>query len=135
MKDKYIKVILIVCVFLIGFVLGMVVGDNLEEKDSTDNSIIQDDFEQKSDVTFTATIKELYDGSILVSGDKDENSNYIYESEFTFGTKDLKITKDGKEILVNDLKVGDHIMVIFDGVIQETYPAQLPNVKEIRIIE
>ena len=47
----------------------------------------------------------------------------------------MKVTKDNKEVLINELKVGDHIMIVFDGIIQETYPGQLPGVKEIRIIK
>ncbi len=60
---------------------------------------------------FKATIQEVYDGSYIVVVD---------EGEDVRSSSDL-ISIDTEELF----KVGDRVIVEFDGVIMESYPAQI----------
>ena len=84
--------------------------------DSTDTSIPEEVLH------FTAEVKEVNDGSLLVT--------YISTAEgfLELSEGDYVISKDN---LQDEVQVGDTVEVWSDGMIQETYPAQLGLVYRI----
>lgn len=56
--------------------------------------------------------------------------------EFTFSVKDgTPLVWRGTALTLDDLDTGDRIMVTYSGYVLETYPAQLPDVYRIDLLE
>lgn len=77
---------------------------------------------------FSGTVKEVSKESILVLADEKEDE--IKSSDLMSVSLDVLL----KEELVK-VKVGDIVKVYYDGVITETYPAQINNVYIIIILD
>ena len=69
---------------------------------------------------FTGVITEISDMYITVSVEKGDEE--FKSSDVIWVSLNAKL-KDS----VEDLKAGDKVRVYYDGLIQETYPAQIPN--------
>ena len=78
--------------------------------------------------SFTATVIEVNDGSMLVAPDEGTNarasSDMIYVS--------TKVSGSGK---VCDMTEGERICVYYDGSIAETYPAQISGTVAIHKVD
>lgn len=85
----------------------------------SDNSA---DNEKENIYSFSATVLEASDKQLLIEPSVDS-------LEYKSCSKIYIPLTDGTE----DISVGDKITVVYDGLIQETYPAQISNVYEIII--
>lgn len=80
---------------------------------------------------FEAEVIEAGD-HLLVTPDKD-SSEYKSSDKISVGLTDAVITdKNGKKITLADLKAGDRIKITYNGVIAESYPAQI-SASEIEV--
>lgn len=77
---------------------------------------------------FTGTITEIFDKSIMVSVDEGEEE--LKSSDKIIISLDVK-SKDSK----THFTVGDRVNVFYDGVIAESYPAQINTVYEILLVD
>ena len=75
---------------------------------------------------FIGVIEEVYDKSILVKVNENENIS----SDLVSVSLDLKL-KDS----ITDFEIGEEVRVYYDGNIAESYPAQINNVYTIIPIE
>lgn len=56
--------------------------------------------------------------------------------EFTFSAKEnTRLVWRGTEIPLSDFKVGDKIAFYYDGAVLETFPAQIPDVRIIKLLD
>lgn len=76
---------------------------------------------------FTGVVTDVYDKSILVSVDKNEDE--INSSDKISVSLDVKL----KDSMTN-FQVGDKVHIFYDGTILETYPAQINTVYAILLI-
>ena len=76
---------------------------------------------------FKGTVLEVLDGAILVSVNEDEDE--IKSSDKMSVSLNTKV-KDS----MTSFKVGDKVTVFYDGSILESYPAQIPTVYAILLI-
>lgn len=77
---------------------------------------------------FTGTVTEIFDKSIMVSVDEGEEE--LDSSDKIIVSLDVK-SKDSK----THFTVGDRVNVFYDGVIAESYPAQINTVYEILLVD
>lgn len=77
---------------------------------------------------FTGTVTEIFDKSIMVSVDEGEEE--LKSSDKIIVSLDVK-SKDSK----THFTVGDRVNVFYDGVIAESYPAQINTVYEILLVD
>ncbi|MDV4150237.1 DUF3221 domain-containing protein [Clostridium sp. AL.422] len=77
---------------------------------------------------FAGEVIDVSDKSILVSVNKDEDE--IKSSDKISVSLDVKL-KDS----ITNFKVGDKVRVFYDGVILESYPAQIHTVYAILLID
>lgn len=78
------------------------------------------------EANFSGTIEEVYEKSILVKVDENENIG----SDLVSVSLDLQL-KDS----ITDFEVGEEVRIYYDGNIAESYPAQVNNVYTIIPIE
>lgn len=80
---------------------------------------------KEESVTFTATVKELGENSILVLAD--EGSDVRRSSDlFTVGLKDASLLdQTGDKMEIGELWPWDRVKITFNGHIEESYPAQI----------
>ncbi len=71
--------------------------------------------EDKADYTFTATILEITGNSVLVEPVEDQDES-LSSDKISFSRQDLEDI---------DVRVGDNVEITYDGVIMESYPAQI----------
>ncbi len=85
------------------------------------------------DVSFTAIITDTWgNGDIFLIKDESKPGDI---GDTTLSNYDKpKIIKNGKVTSFSELKVGDRIKITCDGMILESYPAQLGKVYEIEIL-
>ncbi|MBQ8869136.1 MAG: hypothetical protein IJ027_05400 [Oscillospiraceae bacterium] len=84
--------------------------------------------EENVNASFNATVLEVGSNSILVSPDKDSN-------EFRSSDK-ISVSKNViSQIPIPNLAVGSRVMVVYNGQILESYPAQINNVFAIYLVE
>lgn len=79
-------------------------------------------FDQPEQYTFTATILEIHDSHFLVTPDEGSppaSSADKIEVPSRNAEQDVKFAP------------GDHVRITYDGMIQELYPARLPQVYKI----
>lgn len=92
----------------------------------------QDTFEklqEKEQVYFDATVLEVKKKSIKVKCSESFDSGIPVDEEFSVTTN---IVESGE---LPDLNAGDHIRIVFDGIIKESYPLQLGNVFAIYLLD
>ena len=78
--------------------------------------------QEKEQVYFDATVLEVKKKSIKVKCSESFDSGIPVDEEFSVTTN---IVESGE---LPDLNAGDHIRIVFDGIIKESYPLQLGNV-------
>ena len=76
---------------------------------------------------FTGIVAEVFDRSILVKVNEDEQAHI--GSDFAFVSLDVYLS-DG----ITDFMSGDEVIVFFDGMILDSYPVQIVNVYAIILI-
>lgn len=78
----------------------------------------------EEEYTFTAKVIET-EGSLLIAPDEETNEFKSSDkiSVHTAGTKFFD--KNGNEITIEKLQAGDRISVVYNGIIMESYPAQI----------
>lgn len=100
--------------------------------DSTDSNtdtnigdVNPDNPQAEEEYTFTAKILETENG-LLISPGEDTNESKSSDKIVAHTTDDTKFyDKNGNEISIDKLEVGDRISVVYNGVIMESYPAQI----------
>lgn len=85
-------------------------------------------------ITFYATITEEKNNSFIVKGL--EVNDISYRGDFSFSIQsETRITWHNQEIDMSELEEGDNISITFLGPIQESSPATINNVIEIKILD
>ena len=115
------KVVLLITLITI---LGLTGCTNKEIETNTviDNSSI-DSNEEQAEVKFKATVLETYENGYLI--EPLEGSNELSSAD--------RITINS--VTDEEIKVGNIIEIIYDGMIAESYPAQISNVYDISVVE
>ena len=85
--------------------------------------------QEKEQVYFDATVLEVKKKSIKVKCSESFDSGIPVDEEFSVTTN----TVESGEL--PDLNAGDHIRIVFDGIIKESYPLQLGNVFAIYLLD
>lgn len=85
--------------------------------------------QEKEQVYFDATVLEVKKKSIKVKCSESFNSGIPVDEEFSVTTNRVESGE------LPDLNAGDHIRIVFDGIIKESYPLQLGNVFAIYLLD
>jgi hypothetical protein len=86
-------------------------------------------------VKFTATVSEAHENSILVvpaEGSNELNSSDLITAHITDKTKISD--ENGKKADIENIKAGMTVVITYDGLIAESYPAQI-TADAVRIME
>jgi Protein of unknown function (DUF3221) len=92
-------------------------------------------FNSNSKVSFNATIIKVSDNSILVT--PDEGSSELNSADLISVSirEKTKIVDENKNELDKDsLKVNQKVVIYYDGLIAESYPAQIINCNKIKVL-
>ena len=88
--------------------------------------------------TFYAKIKEIIENdekiTLLVDGLDVNNINNRGEFYITVD-KETKLVWQGVNLNMDELKVGQNISITYDGGVQETAPARIPNVYIVEVLD
>ncbi len=84
--------------------------------------------------TFYAVITEIRDDSYLVDGLEVNDVNFRDEFSFSISPETI-LEWRGVPITPEDLEVGDTISISFPGYVLEIYPAIIPEVDAIRLLD
>lgn len=88
--------------------------------------------------TFTATIEDIvqYNGhtTVLVNAEEGEDSSFSGEYDFSVD-QDTKLIRNGRDVKVSELEIGQKVLIVGSGDIMERYPAGLSKVLEVEILE
>lgn len=85
--------------------------------------------QEKEQVYFDATVLEVKKKSIKVKCSESFDSGIPVDEEFSVTTNIVESSE------LPDLNAGDHIRIVFDGIIKESYPLQLGNVFTIYLLD
>ena len=85
--------------------------------------------QEKEQVYFDATVLEVKKKSIKVKCSESFDSGLPVDEEFSVTTNRVESGE------LPDLNAGDHIRIVFDGIIKESYPLQLGNVFAIYLLD
>ena len=85
--------------------------------------------QEKEQVYFDATVLEVKKKSIKVKCSESFDSGILVDEEFSVTTNKVESGE------LPDLNAGDHIRIVFDGIIKESYPLQLGNVFAIYLLD
>lgn len=85
--------------------------------------------QEKEQVYFDATVLEVKKKSIKVKCSDSFDSGIPVDEEFSVTTNRVESGE------LPDLNAGDHIRIVFDGIIKESYPLQLGNVFAIYLLD
>ena len=85
--------------------------------------------QEKEQVYFDATVLEVKKKSIKVKCSESFDSGIPVDEEFSVTTNRVESGE------LPDLNAGDHIRIVFDGIIKETYPLQLVNLFAIYLLD
>ena len=85
--------------------------------------------QEKEQVYFDATVLEVKKKSIKVKCSESFDSGIPVDEEFSVTTNRVESGE------LPDLNAGDHIRIVFDGIIKESYPLQLGNVFAIYLLD
>jgi len=159
MSKKSIPVIVLVAVvcLLIGFAVGyFVADDNISEPDEGNaNSTVSEPDEGNANSTVSEPDNDTPSGNndsigssiVFYAEILERNGNYFhvkglsvndinFRGEFTFSAKeDTALIWCGTNITLDDLDVGDNISITFSGGVLETDPAQINNIKAIKLLD
>ena len=104
-----------------------VTSDAAPEDGLSDSAGLDDADDQESagePVTFTATVLEVGDGYLLAEP---------VEGDAMLATADRILVSVGDAALPDGLAAGAVVEITFDGMVRESYPAQISGVTEIRL--
>ena len=85
--------------------------------------------QEKEQVYFDATVLEVKKKSIKVKCSESFDSGIPVDEEFSVTTNRVESGE------LPDLNAGDHIRIVFDGIIKESYPLQLGKVFAIYLLD
>lgn len=85
--------------------------------------------QEKEQVYFDATVLEVKKKSVKVKCSESFDSGIPVDAEFSVTTNRVESSE------LPDLNAGDHIRIVFDGIIKESYPLQLGNVFAIYLLD
>ena len=102
MRRFWASILALICVFSL---VACNSNDNSESSDS-------------DEYYFTAKVIESSQASLLVEVTDVGNSSLSVGTPATLSAK-------------GEFEIGDTVKIVFDGVVQETYPCQLPNVYSV----
>ena len=85
--------------------------------------------QEKEQVYFDATVLEVKKKSVKVKCSESFDSGIPVDAEFTVTTNRVESSE------LPDLNAGDHIRIVFDGIIKESYPLQLGKVFAIYLLD
>jgi hypothetical protein len=89
---------------------------------------------EKDETSFTATVLEIGESYLLV--EPVEGSDELRSADkirVSIGGATLLDSQD-KEITVDDIEVGDKVEIVYNGVIAESYPAQINKCYRIKVL-
>ena len=126
MLNKSVKMLMVIVILMVTFsACGIKDGDYSGSNKNQTDGVKPDRSENPSDlVTFKA---EVIEGgvSLLVAPDKESNE-YKSSDKISVNLYDCKITdKEGATITKEMIKPGDYLTITYEGVILESYPAQI----------
>ena len=125
-RKRIVVFVIIAVVAVLGVITGVLwnLSSTSAGKQPTLSSSLSSEQTENERVTFTATVLEVYDRSVLV--------------EPTAGSRELRsadridVSLSVRDnVSVPQMKAGDIVEIIYDGMIQETYPAGIPCVYAI----
>jgi len=119
MNKKFV-VLLVIGTAIISLVCGVFIGRALPKQ---------------PEVSFYANVLENADNYLLVEGISENDINH--RSQFTVSLKKDSSVLDinGISINLSDIPQGCLVKIIYDGIVRETYPAQIDGVISIQIVE
>ncbi len=130
---KHYKLLIYLMIFLL--ILGGCGAPGRNRSDNNDANPVptEDKGASKDTFTFKAEVMDSEQG-LLVTPDPDSNE-YRSSDKISVNTSDSTI-KDvtGKKITFRELKPGDLIQITYDGIIMESYPAQI-KVSDIVVVD
>ena len=122
-KKKVICLIAAVLLAAGAFVGGFFAGKNIADTDK--NTICE---------VVYAEILDINDNFFHVKGLDVNDVNG--RDEFTFSAKEnTRLVWRGTEISLSDFNIGDKIAFYYSGAVLETFPAQIPDVRIIKLLE
>ncbi|HCD69609.1 MAG TPA: DUF3221 domain-containing protein [Ruminococcaceae bacterium] len=122
-KKKVICLIAAVLLAAGAFVGGFFAGKNTADTDK--NTICE---------VVYAEILDINDNFFHVKGLEVNDVNG--RDEFTFSAKEnTRLVWRGTEISLSDFNIGDKIAFYYSGAVLETFPAQIPDVRIIKLLE
>jgi len=91
-------------------------------------------FDLEGKVSFGATILEVQKNYLLVSP-KEGESELRSADRITVATNEaILLDEEGREIEYSMFKEGMEVEIVYDGMIAESYPAQISTCYEVRIV-
>lgn len=83
--------------------------------------------------TFYAEIEKINENSILVKGLEVNDLNHLGEYEISI-SEETSIYWNYQPIKMDNLGVGDTIAITYNGIVKETYPAQIDEISQIVLL-
>lgn len=111
-------------------------SDNAEDKTSDQGNTDSGSTDQVDQpaVEFQAEVISVENGSLLIASDPESNE-YKSSDRMNVNTIDAVITnQEGKEITLEELKPADVLTITYNGLILESYPAQI-SASKIEVID
>ncbi len=85
--------------------------------------------------TFEAQILEVHEKYLMVTPN-DGEAELRSADRISVSTKEASLVdNEGNKISINDFEEGMQIEILYDGMIAESYPAQIINCYEIRMVK
>lgn len=128
MKSSGLRVLAVI-VFLLAFA-GANVGSFLLGRASAEHRTVS--WEETS--VFYAQILERQENTLLVEGLSVNDVNHRGQFSFTLG-EDTRLLWHGEEIPLQTLRPGQHVAVTYSVETLEVYPAILPEVHQVLLLE
>ena len=113
---------------ILSFILITVTLQSGCHKNTTDSANLNS-HQEKEQVYFDATVLEVKKKSIKVKCSESFDSGIPVDEEFSVTTNRVESGE------LPDLNAGDHIRIVFDGIIKESYPLQLGKVFAIYLLD
>jgi len=120
MKKNFI-ILLVIGTAIISLVCGIFIGRALPKQ---------------PEVSFYANVLENADNYLLVEGISENDINHRSQFTVSLKNKDSSVLDiNGISINLSDIPQGCLVKIIYDGIVRETYPAQIDGVISIQILE
>ncbi len=99
-------------------------SNNPVDNNNNAGDINPDNPQAEEEYTFIAKVLDLKEGLLIAPSE--ESNEYKSSDKISVHTNNTKFyDKEGNEITIDDLKVGDGISIVYNGAIMESYPAQI----------